>query len=88
MAKAYDAFMGIVELAKAGYKPNEVKDLLETITTQPDNAAGANDLNNSNPSDPKPEDKKPEDNQPGNNPDEKAAFDFLKGIIERNSKGD
>ena len=82
MAKAYDAFMGIVELAKAGYKPNEVKDLLETITTQPDNAAGADDLNNSNPSNPKPEDNKPEDNG------EKAAFDFLKGIIERNSKGD
>ena len=82
MAKAYDAFMGIVELAKAGYKPNEVKDLLETITTQPDNAAGADDLNKSNPSNPKPEDNKPEDNG------EKAAFDFLKGIIERNSKGD
>lgn len=87
MAKAYDAFMGIVELAKAGYKPNEVKDLLETITTQPDNAAGANDLNNSNPSNPKPEDNKPDDNKPDDN-GEKAAFDFLKGIIERNSKGD
>lgn len=87
MAKAYDAFMGIVELAKAGYKPNEVKDLLETITTNPEIAAGADDLNKSNPSDPKPEDKKPEDPKPEDN-GEKAAFDFLKGIIERNNKGD
>ena len=50
-------------------------------------AAGADDLNKSNPSDLKPEDKKPEDPKPEYN-GEKAAFDFLKGIIERNNKGD
>ena len=36
MAGIKDYFNGIVELAKAGYKPNDVKDLLELIKTDPD----------------------------------------------------
>lgn len=36
MAKTMDYFMGIVELAKAGYKPNDVKDLLELAKTTPE----------------------------------------------------
>ena len=36
MAKTMDYFLGIVELAKAGYKPNDVKDLLELVKTNPE----------------------------------------------------
>ena len=31
-----ELFNGIVELAKAGYKPSDVKDLLESLKTDPD----------------------------------------------------
>lgn len=49
MAGIKDYFNGIVELAKAGYKPNDVKDLLELIKTDPDlDANSANGLNESN----------------------------------------
>lgn len=52
MAKALDYFNGIVELAKAGYKPNDVKDLLELLKTDPDIEAGsADNLNEAKPSD-------------------------------------
>ena len=52
MAKALDYFNGIVELAKAGYKPNDVKDLLELLKTDPDIEAGsAGNLNTGKPSD-------------------------------------
>ena len=48
MAGIKDYFNGIVELAKAGYKPNDVKDLLELIKTDPDlDANSATVLNES-----------------------------------------
>ena len=48
MAGVKDYFNGIVELAKAGYKPNDVKDLLELIKTDPDlDANSATVLNES-----------------------------------------
>lgn len=40
-----ELFNGIVELAKAGYKPSDVKDLLESLKTDPDlDAKSGNDL--------------------------------------------
>lgn len=48
MAGVKDYFNGIVELAKAGYKPNDVKDLLELIKTDPElDANSASVLNES-----------------------------------------
>lgn len=51
MAKTMDYFMGIVELAKAGYKPNDVKDLLELAKTTPEpEQSNATELSDSNES--------------------------------------
>lgn len=62
MAKALDYFNGIVELAKAGYKPNDVKDLLELLKTDPDIEAGsADNLNTEKPSDSDPKTEAPKD---------------------------
>ena len=45
-----DLFNGIVELAKAGYKPSDVKDLLESLKTDPDlEQKGGSDLKDKTP---------------------------------------
>lgn len=72
-----DLFNGIVELAKAGYKPSDVKDLLESLKTDPD-------LDPNNGSDLKeetPEKKKDPAPAPAPAPDD---FDAIAEIINRN----
>lgn len=45
-----ELFNGIVELAKAGYKPSDVKDLLESLKTDPDlEQKGGSDLKDKTP---------------------------------------
>ena len=45
-----ELFNGIVELAKAGYKPSDVKDLLESLKTDPDlKASSGSDLKEKTP---------------------------------------
>ena len=45
-----ELFNGIVELAKAGYKPSDVKDLLESLKTDPDlEAKSGSDLKEKTP---------------------------------------
>ena len=77
MAGIKDYFNGIVELAKAGYKPNDLKDLLELIKTDPDlDANSANDLKESKSEESKPAEAKPND------------VDAIAEIINRESKGE
>ena len=61
-------FSDLVALAKAGYKPSEVKELLE-IDTDPQ-------PNDPKPGDPKPEDPQPNDPKPGDpKPDDPKTDD-------------
>mgnify|MGYP003298740411 CR=1 FL=1 len=78
MAKTIDYFNGIVELAKAGYKPSDVKELLELCKTNPPiESDSANDLNTQNTSD-------VNKSAAANDND----IDAIAAIIERNNKGD
>ena len=76
-----DLFNGIVELAKAGYKPSDVKDLLESLKTDPDlDPNSGSDLKEKTPEESK---KQPEKTDP----DKKEDFDALAEIIKRESEG-
>lgn len=63
----------LAELAKAGYKPNDIKELLELAKTMPENAA--DDIGNveDNP-----------DSNTSTEPDTSSAEDPLEAIIKRN----
>ena len=77
-----ELFNGIVELAKAGYKPSDVKDLLESLKTDPDlDAKGGSDLKEKAPEESK---KQPEKKEPEKKED---SFDALADIIKRESEG-
>jgi len=72
-----DLFNGIVELAKAGYKPSDVKDLLESLKTDPDlEQKGGSDLKDKTPE----ESKKPAEAS-------KSDVDAIAEIIKRESEG-
>jgi hypothetical protein len=76
-----ELFNGIVELVKAGYKPSDVKDLLESLKTDPDlEQKGGSDLKD-NPEESK---KQPEKKEPEKKED---SFDALAEIIKRESEG-
>ena len=76
-----ELFNGIVELAKAGYKPSDVKDLLESLKTDPDlDPKGGSDLKE----DPEKSKKQPENKEPEKKED---SFDALAEIIKRESEG-
>lgn len=78
MAGIKDYFNGIVELAKAGYKPSDVKDLLELIKTDPElETNGANALKEEKPS----ETTKPAEVS-------KEEVDAIAEIINRENKGE
>ena len=81
MAGKLEIFNGIVELAKAGYKPSDVKDILETLKTDPEIANGASAL------DVKPSDNNISDNKAAE-AEAKAEVDAIAAIIERNNKGE
>ena len=73
-----ELFNGIVELAKAGYKPSDVKDILESLKTDPDlNAGSGNDLKEKTPENQK------KDNDPAG-----SDTDPIEEIINRNLKGE
>ena len=77
-----ELFNGIVELAKAGYKPSDVKDLLESLKTDPDlEQKGDSDLKEKTPEESK---KQPEKKEPEKKED---SFDALAEIIKRESEG-
>ena len=74
-----DLFNGIVELAKAGYKPSDVKDLLESLKTDPDlDAKGGSGLKEETP-ETKPETKPAEASKPDDD-------DAIAAIIKRESE--
>ena len=76
-----DLFNGIVELAKAGYKPSDVKDIMESLKTDPDlEQKGGSDLKDKTPDESQ---KQPEKKDP----DKKENFDALAEIIKRESEG-
>lgn len=71
-----ELFNGIVELAKAGYKPSDVKDLLETLKTDPDlDAKGGSGLKEETP-EPKKQDHAPKSED----------IDAIAAIIKRESE--
>ena len=77
-----ELFNGIVELAKAGYKPSDVKDLLESLKTDPDlEQKSDSDLKEKAPEESK---KQPEKKEPEKKED---SFDALADIIKRESEG-
>ena len=77
-----ELFNGIVELAKAGYKPSDVKDLLESLKTDPDlKQEGGSDLKETTPEESK---KQPEKKEPEKKED---TLDALAEIIKRESEG-
>lgn len=76
-----ELFNGIVELAKAGYKPSDVKDIMESLKTDPDlEQKGGSDLKEKAPeeSNKQPEKKDPEKKE--------NSFDALAEIIKRESE--
>lgn len=77
-----EIFNGIVELAKAGYKPSDVKDILESLKTDPAlEAVGGNALDN------KPSDSNKAEDNAAAEAEAKAEVDAIAAIIERNNKG-
>lgn len=82
MAGKLEIFNGIVELAKAGYKPSDVKDILESLKTDPALEAVSVDSLADKPSDSNTEDKAAAEAEA------KAEVDAIAAIIERNNKGE
>ena len=81
MAGKLEIFNGIVELAKAGYKPSDVKDILESLKTDPAlEAVSVNDVTEK-PSEDKKETAAAE-------AEAKAEVDAIAAIIARNEKGE
>ena len=73
-----ELFNGIVELAKAGYKPSDVKDLLESLKTDPVlEAKSGSDLKEKTPEEPK----KPAEAS------KLESYDAIAEIIKRESEG-
>lgn len=81
MAGKLEIFNGIVELAKAGYKPSDVKDILERVYTDPEITSSATALNVE-----KPSDNNISDDKAAAEAEAKAEVDAIAAIIERNNK--
>lgn len=76
-----ELFNGIVELAKAGYKPSDVKDLLESLKTDPDlEQKSDSDLKEKAPEESKKQSEKKETEK------KEDSFDALAEIIKRESE--
>lgn len=81
MPGKFEILSNLAELAKAGYKPSDVKDILESLKTDPDlKASGGSDLKEKTPEESK---KQPEKKDP----EKKDDFDALAEIIKRESEG-
>lgn len=81
MPGKFEILSNLAELAKAGYKPSDVKDILESLKTDPDlDPKGGSDLKEKTPDESK---KQPEKKDP----EKKEDFDALAEIIKRESEG-
>lgn len=81
MPGKFEILSHLAELAKAGYKPSDVKDILESLKTDPDlDPNSGSDLKEKTPEESK---KQPEKKDP----DKKEDFDALAEIIKRESEG-
>lgn len=82
MPGKFEILTSLAELAKAGYKPSDVKDILESLKTDPDlKANGGSDLKETAPEESK---KQPEKKDPEKKED---PVDALAEIIKRESEG-
>ena len=81
MPGKFEILSNLAELAKAGYKPSDVKDILESLKTDPDlDPKGGSGLKE----DPEKSKKQPEKKDPEKKED---SFDALAEIIKRESEG-
>lgn len=72
-----ELFNGIVELAKAGYKPSDVKDILESLKTDPDlEAKSGSDL----------KEKTPEESTKPAEASKPESYDAIAEIIKRETE--
>ena len=77
MPGKFEILSNLAELAKAGYKPSDVKDILESLKTDPDlQPKGGTDLKEKTP------DEQPKENDPAGSEDS----DPIEEIINRNLK--
>ena len=77
MPGKFEILSNLAELAKAGYKPSDVKDILESLKTDPDlNAGSGKDL----------KEKTPDDQKKDNDPAGSDKPDPIEEIINRNLK--
>lgn len=78
MPGKFEILTSLAELAKAGYKPSDVKDILESLKTDPDlKPNGGSDLKEKTP-----EDQKKKEDDPKKDPEP----DPIEEIINRNLK--
>lgn len=78
MPGKFEILSNLAELAKAGYKPSDVKDILESLKTDPDlQSKGGTDLKEKTPDEQKKEND-PENKDPDTDP--------IEEIINRNLK--
>lgn len=78
MPGKFEILSNLAELAKAGYKPSDVKDILESLKTDPDlQSKGGTDL----------KEKTPDEQKKENDPEKKdPEEDPIEEIINRNLK--
>lgn len=78
MPGKFEILSNLAELAKAGYKPSDVKDILESLKTDPDlQSKGGTDL----------KEKTPDEQKKENDPEDKDTdTDPIEEIINRNLK--
>lgn len=78
MPGKFEILSNLAELAKAGYKPSDVKDILESLKTDPDlQSKGGTDL----------KEKTPDEQKKENDPEKKDPdTDPIEEIINRNLK--
>ena len=82
MPGKFDLLKDLADLARAGYKPSDVKDILENLKTDPDlKQEGGSDLKEQAPEESK---KQPENKDPEKKEDN---LDALAEIIKRESEG-
>ena len=81
MPGKFDLLKDLADLARAGYKPSDVKDILENLKTDPDlKQEGGSDLKEKTPEESK---KQPEKKEPEKKED---TLDALAKIIKRESE--
>lgn len=82
MPGKFDILKDLADLARAGYKPSDVKDIVESLKTDPDlKQEGGNDLKEKAPEE---SNKQPEKKDPEKKEDN---LDALAEIIKRESEG-